>query len=74
MPAVVFEMRALRFEGIVVFLLDFPAGAARRHEGCHGFGGEWRLRQEGLVVELGPRRSRERECTPIDREGIGAGA
>lgn len=37
MAKVVFKMIPLRFEGIVVFILDFPAGAARRHEGATVF-------------------------------------
>jgi hypothetical protein len=74
MPEVVFEMVALRFEGIVVFILDFPAGAARLHDGRNGFRGERRLGHKGIVVERCPRRIREREFTPIDIQSIGAGA
>ena len=72
MAKVVFKLIPLRFEGIVVFILDFPAGAARLHDGGNGFRSERSLRHEGSVVELCPRRIRERKFTPIDIEGIGA--
>jgi hypothetical protein len=74
MAEVVFALIALRFEGSGVFLLDFPAGAARLHEGRNGLRGEGRLRQAGRVVELGSRRIRARAFTPLARERIGAGA
>ncbi len=74
MAEVVFEMIALGFERIVVFILHFPPGAAPLHEGRDGFGGERRLRHEGIVVQGCPRRIREREFTPIDIQRIRAGA
>ena len=70
MPKVVFQMIALSFEGIVVFILDFPAGAARLHDRRNGFRGERRLGHKGIVVQLSPRGIREREFTPIDIQGI----
>ena len=73
MAEVVFEMIAVRFEGIVVFILYFPPGAARLHERGNGFCRERNLRHEGIVVELGTRGIRECEFTPIDVQCIGAG-
>jgi len=74
MPAVVFQMIALSFEGIVVFVLDFPARAARPHDQGNSFCGERGLSHEGIVVEQCPRSICEREFTPIDVQRIGAGA
>ena len=74
MAEVVFQMIALSFEGIVVFILDFPTGATRLHERRDRLGGERCLGHEGIVVQLRPRGIREREFTPIDIPGIGASA
>jgi len=75
MAEVVFEMIALGFEGIVVFILDFPARTTCLHDGRDGFGGERSLGHEGIVVQyVCPRGIRESEFTPIDIQGIGAGA
>jgi hypothetical protein len=74
MAEVVFEMIALSFEGMVVFILDFPAGAARLHDRRNGFRGERRLGHKGLVVQWCSRGIREREFTPIDGQRIWAGA
>ena len=74
MAEVVFEMVALRFERIVVFILHFPSGATCLYDGCHGFGGERGLGHKGIVVEVGPLRIRERKFTPINVQRIGAGA
>ena len=74
MPEVVFQMITLSFEGIVVFILDFPACAARLHDRRNGFRGERCLRHEGIVVQLCPRGIRECEFTPINVQRIGARA
>ena len=65
-------MIALSFEGIVVFILDFPARAARLHEGRDGFRGERGLSPKSSGVELRPCGIRERKFTPIDVERIRA--
>ena len=74
MAEVVFEMIALIFEGIVVFILDFPARTARLDDRGYGFSGQRELGHKRVVIELGARGIGERQLTPIDIEGIRAGA
>ena len=60
------------FEGMVVFILNFPTRASRLHEGGDGCRRDRGLCRKGVVVELRPVGARERKLTPIDGEGIRA--
>ncbi len=71
MPKVVFEMVAFGFEGIVVLVLDFPAGPPSRHNLRHCFLGDLLLGHKGIVVEELAVGRRAGQLTPIDIEGIG---
>lgn len=74
MAEVVFEMVPLILEGIVVFILYFPACASCLHDRGDGFGRQRELGHERVVIELCARGIRERQFAPVHIERIGAGA
>ena len=50
MSKVVFQMVALGFEDIVIFIFGSPATSARTDDGCHRFWVEAMVRDQGIVV------------------------
>jgi len=71
MAIVMFEMRAFRVEGVVVLVLDFPAGSSGLHDGLHAGAIHVVLRRKGIAIADGAVGGfGDGECTPIDPQRV----
>jgi len=66
---VVFQMIALGFQGVVVFVFDLPARAARNDPCGHVLLGEGPVRDPGMVVKDFSGGVAHRDFTPVDLQG-----
>src|ERR1035438_8353004 len=67
---VMFEMAALGLEGVVVFVLDLPAGAAGSRQGRHVVLGDGPVGDPGIEVKHLPLRVGHGDFTPVDFQGV----
>src|SRR5262245_12959086 len=67
---VVFEMITFGFEDVVVFVLDFPAGASGLNDGDNRLFSEVVIGDKSIIVELFPSFAMgDGDLTPIDQQG-----
>ena len=71
MAVVMFEMIAFGFQGIVVLVLNVPAGSSGLHDGLHACVIQVVLCRKGIAIQDGTvGLFGDREFTPIDPHGV----
>ena len=71
MAVVMFEVIAFGFQGIVVLVLDVPAGSSGLHDGLHSSTIQVVLRRKRMAIQEGAVSFfRDGEFTPIDPQRV----
>ena len=71
MAVVMLEMIAFGFEGVVVLVLDFPAGSSGLHDGLHIGVIQGVRRRKGIAIQDGAVGFfGDGQFTPLDPQGI----
>ena len=74
MAKIVFQMVALGFEGIIIFVLDLPSSPARDPDFHHRLVGNPMIRRPGIVMNDLAIGTRNLQFTPVDENRIVASA